>query len=77
MHYDENSRVFNYLVGFALGAVLGAGLAVLMAPQSGRRTRRQIMRAVSDAREMASDRFGELAHDVRSAVDAGRRRLNL
>jgi hypothetical protein len=77
MDYDEEQRTFNFVAGLALGLALGAGVALLLAPQSGRRTRRQLVRAVASARDTAGDRFGEMADDVRSAVEAGRRRLKL
>lgn len=77
MHYDENSRAFNFIVGIALGMTIGAGLALLLAPQSGRRTRRKLLNAVSGARDEVGERWGELSDDLRSAVGAGRRRLNL
>lgn len=43
--------IFSFLVG---GAV-GAGLALLLAPQSGRKTRRQIRDIAEDLSEQASD----------------------
>ena len=41
MRYQDNSRTFNFLVGLVLGLVVGGGLALLTAPQSGRRTDRK------------------------------------
>lgn len=35
MHYDESSRRLNLLAGLAVGAVLGAGLALLFVPGDG------------------------------------------
>jgi len=32
MHYDDTTRRFNLLRGLMVGAVLGAGLALLLAP---------------------------------------------
>jgi gas vesicle protein len=43
--------IFSFLVG---GAV-GAGLALLLAPQSGKKTRRQIRDIAEDLSEQASD----------------------
>ena len=77
MYYDEEWRALSFVAGLTLGMALGAGVALLMAPQSGRRTRRQLAKAVASARDTAEDRFGEMADEVRSAVDAGRRRLRL
>ncbi len=76
-YYEDESQMLTFAAGFVLGATLGAGLALLFAPQSGRRTRRRIAHAVEDARFSAEDRFDDLSGDVRDAVDRGRRRLAL
>lgn len=70
MEYDEHStQVMNFVSGLVLGAVLGAGVALLTAPQSGRRTRRRIRRAAVDVRGTAGDKWEELAEDVKARVD--------
>jgi gas vesicle protein len=66
------------LMGFALGAVVGAGLALLLAPESGKKTRQRL---TSTARrwtesaehtiDQARDTVAELGTDARSAVKAG------
>ncbi|MDA8156374.1 MAG: YtxH domain-containing protein [Actinomycetota bacterium] len=43
------------IMSFALGGLVGAGVALLFAPQSGQKTRRKIIDAVEDAREEISD----------------------
>jgi len=75
MYYEDNSRGVNFLTGLVLGTVLGMGVALLMAPQSGRRMRRSIGRLVSSARDRAGERWEDLSDDVRSAVLSGRRRM--
>lgn len=45
----------NLILSFALGGLVGAGLALLYAPYSGEKTRRKIMGAVEDAAESVSD----------------------
>ena len=69
MEYDHETQVLNFLSGLVLGAVIGAGIAILTAPESGRRTRRRIRRVAGDVREGASDRWEELADDVKGRVD--------
>lgn len=76
MRYQDNSRTFNFLVGLVLGLVVGGGLALLTAPQSGRRMRRRIMRAVSGATDELGERWDEWKGDVRSALGASRRRFS-
>ena len=72
----DTSNTGPALVGFALGAVIGAGLALLLAPASGKRVRGQIATAT---RRWSKDTRGTLDHagetlgeDARSAVEAGR-----
>ena len=69
MEYDNETQVFNFISGLFLGAVIGAGIALLAAPQSGRRTRRKIRSAATDLKHTASDRWDELADDVKEKVD--------
>lgn len=52
--------VFSFLVG---GAV-GAGLALLLAPQSGKKTRRQIREIAEELSEQASDYAGRMKKKV-------------
>lgn len=69
MEYDQETQVFNFVSGLLLGAVIGAGIALLAAPQSGRRTRRRIKKVAGDLKHTASDRWEELADDVKDKVD--------
>ena len=75
MYYDEDSGALRFVAGLLIGAVLGASVALLIAPRSGQRTRRRIVRAVEGARDSASDRWQGLTDDVEAAVRAGRRRI--
>jgi gas vesicle protein len=56
----------------AMGAILGASIALLTAPQSGKRTRRGIVRAVETARDNADDRWDEVGGSLRRVVRRGR-----
>lgn len=69
MEYDHETQVLNFISGLLLGAVLGAGIAILTAPEAGRRTRRKLRRKAGDLTESASDRWEDLAEDVRGRVD--------
>jgi len=66
-------------VGFVLGAVVGAGIALLLAPATGKETRRRIAESGQDLSDAARDTLGQagdtvhgLKEDVRAAVEAGR-----
>ena len=69
MEYDHEAQVLNFVSGLVLGAIIGAGVALLTAPESGTCTRRRIRRVASGARDTAVDRWDELAEDVKGKVD--------
>jgi len=69
MEYDHETQVVNFISGLLIGAVIGAGVALLTAPESGRRTRRKITRAAGDIRATTTDRLEDLAEDVKGRVD--------
>lgn len=69
MEYDDDARLFNFLSGLICGAAIGAGVALIMAPDSGRKTRKRIHRAAEDLRENATDRWEDISDEVRDKVD--------
>jgi gas vesicle protein len=69
MDDERSDALINFLTGLLLGAAVGASVAFLTAPQSGKRTRKRIGRAAGDIRRSSSDRFDELADDVKGRVD--------
>ena len=79
MDSDQERQAASFLSGLVLGAVIGAGVALLATPQSGRRTRRRLRRVAGRLREGSNDRFDEVAADVRGRVEEAlqiaRRRL--
>jgi gas vesicle protein len=68
MDYDDNGAA-NFLAGLVAGAVIGAGVALVLAPDSGKKTRKRIHRAADDLRETATDRWDEIADEVRDRVE--------
>ncbi len=54
------------LLAFLLGATLGAGVALLLAPQSGEETRKQI----ADKTRKLGDDLDHKMHDVKEGVKA-------
>ena len=67
------------MTGFVLGAVIGAGIALLLAPATGTDTRRKLGEVARTVRDKANDRFGNvregienLKEDARSAFEGGR-----
>ena len=67
------------MVGFLIGAAVGAGVALLFAPATGVETRRRLGEQANRLRSRVGDgmgdvkgRIGDLKQDVGNAVDAGR-----
>jgi len=67
------------VTGFVVGAVIGAGLALLLAPATGTDTRRKLGDVARKVRDGATDKFGSvkdgldhLKSDAKSAIDGGR-----
>ena len=75
MYYENDKGAFSFVAGLAIGAIVGASVALLAAPQSGKRTRRQIVRAVADAKRNASDEWGTVAGQVQRTIRQSRRRI--
>lgn len=80
MYYDEERNTLSFVAGLAVGALLGAGAALLFAPQAGQKTRRQLARtaedltdAAGDKLETAGERLQEAAEDVRKVAEDARR----
>ena len=49
---------------FLIGGAVGAGLALLLAPQAGRKTRRQIRDLAEELSEQASDYAGKVKKKI-------------
>ena len=67
------------LVPFLVGGVMGAGIALLLAPKSGRELRKDIRDIASDTREKISttvekgkELYGEGTAAVKKAIEAGK-----
>ena len=74
----DTSNTGSTLMGFAIGAVVGAGLALLLAPESGRKTRQRLAstarrwsNSAEDTFDQARDAMADLGTDARSAIKAG------
>ena len=64
--HDSDRDALSFVVGLSLGALVGTSAALLLAPQSGRKTRRQLARKAEDLTETASEA-------IEDAMDEGRR----
>ena len=80
---ENSSQLGTILTAFAVGAVAGAGLALLYAPQSGKETRDLLAKRardlkdkvgekVDDAKEMLAEKKAMIA----AAYEAGKQAIN-
>lgn len=84
MYENENIgggalRGGNVLTGFVMGAIVGAGIALLMAPATGTDTRRRLRETAQKLKNTTGSKIGdaqtalgEIRDDAKSAFDAGR-----
>jgi gas vesicle protein len=66
---DQETHVLGFVSGLLLGAVIGAGIALLAAPDSGRKTRKRLRRVSSGLRKSASHQLDDLADEMKGKVD--------
>ena len=64
---DDNAPARPFAAGLVIGALLGAGLALLFAPQSGADTRRLIRKKAKRLAAGAEDRFDDVKDRIRAA----------
>jgi len=76
MARDEGAGAGSILLAFLLGAVAGAAVALLYAPQSGRETRDFLGERADEARRRAADAAATAAAKGRDALNQGRDTLN-
>ena len=67
---DRNDNVMMGALLVVAGAILGAGAALLFAPQSGRETRKDIRRFARKAGKKIEGAAGEVAERVEEMADA-------
>ena len=60
------------LAPFIIGLAVGAGIALLLAPQSGEETRREIAEKVKRAKDAASDAVSELGDVIGEQLEQAR-----
>lgn len=71
-HEEGGHGTGSILLSFLLGGLVGAGVALLMAPKSGRETRERIRELTEDAREKAEGYVGQVRGKVSSAISSGK-----
>ena len=64
---DDDGSGRPFAAGLLIGALIGAGVALLFAPQSGEDTRRVIRRRAKRIAAGATDRFDDVKDRIRKA----------
>jgi gas vesicle protein len=72
MREDEGYGSGSILLSFLLGGLVGAGYALLLAPQSGRETRQKIKELSEDAKEKAMGYVDDMKGKVTSNIEKGK-----
>lgn len=60
------------LMSFLLGGIVGAGLALLLAPQSGEETRKKIKEFADEVKDKTAGLVDQTKHKVTDFVDEGK-----
>ncbi|MBI3849325.1 MAG: YtxH domain-containing protein [Verrucomicrobia bacterium] len=79
MSDNNSSQVRGFLTAFAVGALMGAGMALLYAPRSGKETRdllaqrtRELKNKAGDALDQAKETFLGKRAQITAAIEAGK-----
>jgi gas vesicle protein len=64
MDREDRSLGMIAMFSFLVGGAVGAGLALLLAPQSGKKTRRQIREIAEELSDQASDYAGRVKKKI-------------
>jgi len=75
--YDQGSAGNGmFLLGALAGALVGAGVALLMAPKSGAEVRRDLNSGYNTMRDAASRRYRDLAEKANAKIDQASAKLD-
>ena len=69
MESGDERQALSFVSGLVLGAVIGAGVAILTAPQPGRKTRKKLRKVARRARGQTANRLDDLATELKQRVD--------
>ncbi len=70
--HDDSDKYLSVLVGFGAGALIGAGLALLLAPKSGSETRDLLRGYIGQARDEMYTRGQEAKATLDSVIERGK-----
>ncbi len=72
---EHAGSILAFLGGVVVGALVGAGIALLLAPESGDLTRRRVRRKLDELKEGAREHFDEARDQVEDWRDDAHREL--
>lgn len=67
--YYRQTKTISIITAFALGSLIGAGIALLMAPQSGYETRQMIRDKSNEFKGMATARLEDTREKANQAME--------
>jgi gas vesicle protein len=68
MHHN-NSNSISVITAFIIGGLIGAGVALLMAPQSGHETRSMLKNRGEEIRDRATEMAHEKTHETKQRAE--------
>ena len=71
-HEESGSGIGAVVLSFFLGGLVGAGVALLMAPKSGTETRQKIRELAEEVKEKAEEYVGTARDKASSALEKGK-----
>lgn len=69
MDSDRERTVLSFAAGLALGAAIGAGVALLTTPESGTKRRKRLRRGARRISKTSSSRLDDLASELKGKID--------
>jgi gas vesicle protein len=73
---SDSTEGFSIIKAFLLGAVCGAGVALLMAPHSGEETRKKLSEKKDDARKALKETSEQLAKKGHEVLDESKNKID-
>lgn len=72
---ENNGNTLAVLKAFLIGSIIGAGVALIFAPQSGEETRKKLSEKTDDAKKALKDTTDQLVKRGHEVVDEGRKSI--
>lgn len=72
MSEERGYSAGSVILAFVLGGIVGAGVALLTAPQSGRETREKIKELADETRKKAGEYAGHVKESLSSAAESSK-----